>query len=291
MTAPDEWRFLETDAARVEARLVHTPTRIAFDDPEGALSAIRFGSEHPEYVFLHGAGLNAHTFDPTIIRMGVPALSIDLPGHGHSAWRDDAQYHAGALAGSITRMLAQTLTQKTTLVGQSLGGLTALEVATRIPQLISHVVLIDITPGVQTTAGASNVREFITGQREFQSIDEIIDRAIAFGIGSDRDSLRRGVELNTRVRSDGVIEFRHHLAHLNELPVGPDANSLWHKASELLAEDVRLSLIVGSDGIVTAHERERWRELVRGEKPLVVEGGHNVQEHNPIGLAEALRER
>ncbi len=35
-------------------------------------------------VFLHGGGQNAHTWDTVILGLGVPALAIDLPGHGRS---------------------------------------------------------------------------------------------------------------------------------------------------------------------------------------------------------------
>jgi pimeloyl-ACP methyl ester carboxylesterase len=57
----------------------------------GPISAIKWGDEPPQVVFLHGGGQNAHTWD-TVIGLGVPALAIDLPGHGRSAWREDGDY-------------------------------------------------------------------------------------------------------------------------------------------------------------------------------------------------------
>ena len=56
----------------------------------------------PRIVFLHGGGQNAHTWDTVIVGLGEPALAVDLPGHGHSAWREDGDYspqnNAAALA-------------------------------------------------------------------------------------------------------------------------------------------------------------------------------------------------
>ena len=43
-------------------------------------------------VFLHGGGQNAHTWDTVILGLGLPALAVDLPGHGRSAWREDGDY-------------------------------------------------------------------------------------------------------------------------------------------------------------------------------------------------------
>lgn len=48
----------------------------------GPVSALKFGDDAPRVVFLHGGGQNAHTWDTVVIGLGLPALSVDLPGHG-----------------------------------------------------------------------------------------------------------------------------------------------------------------------------------------------------------------
>src|ERR1044072_4961114 len=58
----------------------------------GSISALRFGDRPPRVVFLHGGGQNAHTWDTVILGLGEPALAVDLPGHGRSAWRDYGDY-------------------------------------------------------------------------------------------------------------------------------------------------------------------------------------------------------
>ncbi len=50
------------------------------------VSALVWGSEPPEMVFLHGGGQNAHTWDTVALALGVPLVAVDLPGHGHSDW-------------------------------------------------------------------------------------------------------------------------------------------------------------------------------------------------------------
>ena len=58
----------------------------------GEISALKWGEATPRVVFLHGGGQNAHTWDTVIVGLGVPALAVDLPGHGHSEWREDGDY-------------------------------------------------------------------------------------------------------------------------------------------------------------------------------------------------------
>jgi alpha-beta hydrolase superfamily lysophospholipase len=53
--------------------------------PDGRkMSALRWGTDTPRIVFLHGGAQNAHTWDTVVMALGVSALCIDLPGHGHS---------------------------------------------------------------------------------------------------------------------------------------------------------------------------------------------------------------
>ena len=88
----DEFSFLPDQAAEAGLTVpIPRGERLTLTLPDGrTLSAVRYGGSAPEVTLLHGAGLNAHTWDTTILALGRPALAIDLAGHGDSSWRDDA---------------------------------------------------------------------------------------------------------------------------------------------------------------------------------------------------------
>ena len=65
------------------------------------VSALVWGDEPAEYVLLHGGAQNAHTWDTLALALGRPLVAIDLPGHGHSDWRDDHDYRPQAMADDI----------------------------------------------------------------------------------------------------------------------------------------------------------------------------------------------
>lgn len=303
MTAlTDEFRFLPGDAQRV-GRTAPAPRveRVWAEVTEGRrVSGLAFAPERaPAHVFLHGAGLNAHGYDPTILALDAPALSLDLPGHGRSDWRADAAYRPDLLAPDVTLALAHLAPEPVTLVGHSLGGLTAIAVAASRPQAIRELVVLDISPGLVPQRQTGSITDFITGQRDFASHEEMVDRAIAFGIGHDRVSLARGVALNSRQRPDGRWEWTHHLAHLPPAQQTPQGGSLeeeplpfvslWQPLGELHDAGLPITLVAASAGIVGPDLVAEWRERLPGSSVVTVEGPHNLHEAAPLEIARLLR--
>ncbi|PRI10840.1 alpha/beta fold hydrolase [Leucobacter massiliensis] len=295
----DEFRFLAGDAERVgHAGALPRIERVRAEAREGRwLSGLRFSpaAGAPGLVALHGAGLNAHSFDPLLLALGLPALALDLPGHGRSDWRGDADYAPGRLAPDVTLALETLAPAPVTLLGHSLGGLTAALVAAQRPETVERLILVDITPGVSPAGDAGAIAEFITGQRDYGSVGEIVDRAIAFGIGSDRAALTRGVSLNTRRRADGRLEWTHHLAHLEGLPSAASGDPLpfapvWDALTALAGRSVPLALIRAASGMLGESHEAEWRERLPGAPVRTVAGPHNLHEANPRGLAAAVRE-
>lgn len=299
-SAVDEFSFLASDAARVGVTTLPDVHRLAVQLDEGAVSGLAFGSMPPTFTFLHGAGLNAHTFDPTILALGYPSLSFDLPGHGKSAWREDADYQPVSIAPALASAIDVMAATPQILVGHSLGGLTALHIAATHPELVSHLVMIDITPGVSAGDGASSVREFIGGRSTYDTVDQIIDRAIEYKIGHDRDALRRGITLNTRVRDDGKLEWTHHLAHLLAQPEGIEQDKVFKSETEgghrarwadipaVVEANIPVTLIRGETGMVSETLANEWLEHLPHSTMHSVKAGHNVQEHAPRELAQIL---
>ena len=292
----DEFAFIKSDAARVGLTAA-TPavTRVS----AGPVAALKFGDEPSKYTFLHGAGLNAHTFDPTILALGDPAISIDLPGHGKSDWRDDADYRPRTMTQVVSAAIESLTASPQHVVGQSLGALTAICVASANLNLVQSLTLVDITPGVEPSDGGAAIREFIGGQTSFESVEEIIDRAIKYRIGSDPVSLRRGITLNTRVRDDGRLEWTHHLAHLADSPGTSnvfsedrqsDYSSLWDDLDQIIDAGIKVALVRGESGMVPQRLEQQWINRLPSSPVFTLPTGHNVQEQAPLELAEIISE-
>src|SRR5947209_15932049 len=153
--------------------------RVDADTPEGRVSALRWGATPPRIVFLHGGGQNAHTWDTVIVGLGEPALAVDLPGHGHSAWREDGDYSPHHNAAALTPVLREFTPAADLLVGMSLGGLTAIRLAAAAPDLVDELVLIDVTPSAlkrhaEMTKEQQGTVALMHGEREVPTLQAMV---------------------------------------------------------------------------------------------------------------------
>ena len=296
----DEFSFLPAQAADAGIDGPLPPMqRLNLTLPDGrTLSALRYGDAPPEVTFLHGAGLNAHTWDTTVLALARPALAIDLAGHGDSSWRDDLAYVARVLAADVVVALEAWTEAPQLLVGQSLGGLTAAAVAAARPDLVRELVVIDITPGIDPNAGASQIREFFAGPTDWATREELVERALAFGLGGSRTAAERGVFLNSRVRPDGRVEWKHHFAHLASAAPAMAAEDAQDALRAVLGEsgweDLAgvagpITLIRGDRGYVSDADAAEFARRVPQASVEVVPSGHNVQEELPLDLGNRLR--
>jgi len=100
----------------------------------------------PDVVLLHGWSLNLRVWDG-LVRVLAPRfrlIAIDLPGHGRSDWDPRAATPA-AQAWRIHETVAP-LSERYALLGWSLGGQLALDLAAALPAGVERLVLIGTTP-------------------------------------------------------------------------------------------------------------------------------------------------
>jgi len=265
-------------------------------DDGRTLSALRFGTDAPRVTLLHGAGLNAHTWDTTALAIQQPLLAIDLAGHGDSSWREDVDYTPRTLARDVAAALEAWTSQPQVVVGQSLGGLTGAALAAAHPELVAELVVVDITPGIDVSAGPAALREFYAGPTDFASRDELVDKAMSLGFGGSRPETERGVFLNTRVRADGRVEWKHHFAHLAAQALAahdagsPTAPSVLHETGwdDLAAVSAPITLVRAERGFVSAADAAELQRRVPAARLVVMDATHNVQETAPVLLASLI---
>jgi pimeloyl-[acyl-carrier protein] methyl ester esterase len=100
----------------------------------------------PDIVLLHGWGLNLRVWDGLVdeLRSRFRLITLDLPGHGKSSWtpaRGTPAEQAWLVHSTLSR-----ISRRYALLGWSLGGQIALDLAAAMPAPIERLILIASTP-------------------------------------------------------------------------------------------------------------------------------------------------
>jgi pimeloyl-ACP methyl ester carboxylesterase len=159
--------------------------------------------------------------------------------------------------------------------------------------------VVDITPGIDVSAGPAALRAFYEGPTDFATRDELVTKAMSLGFGGTRPETERGVFLNTRVRADGRVEWKHHFAHLAAQalaahdPGSAAAPSALHETGwdDLAAVRAPLTLVRAERGFVSAEDAAELQRRIPAARVVVLDATHNVQETAPAALAELVSSR
>lgn len=285
----DEFELLPENAAEAGLPWDGPPTvtrRSIEVDGGRRVSVLAWGDAEPDAVLFHGGAQNAHTWDTVALALGRPLLAVDLPGHGRSDWRDDHDYSPATNAAALEEVVRAMAPRAALVVGMSLGGLSALALARRAPDLVRRLALVDVTPGTDREK-AEPIAAFVAGPPSFASFEEILARTVAYNPTRSESSLRRGILHNAYEREDGSWVWRYDRTWGGDIGEHVGFRRQWDDVENL---DVPALLVRGSEsGVVTDEDVAEFGRRHADLRVEVVRGaGHSVQGDRPVELAALL---
>ena len=174
-------------------------------------------------------------------------------------------------------------------VGHSLGGLTALRLATHAPGLVRRLVLVDVTPSApqrhtEMTDAQKGTVALVEGDRIFESFDAMLEVTVAAAPHRDRKSLRRGVFHNSKQLDDGTWTWRYDSFRKTE-----GFEGLWDDVPALTTPT---TLVRGANSaFVNDEDANEFARTAPGfrEVHVVAGSGHSVHSDQPLALIAILR--
>ena len=246
----------------------------------------------PPIVFLHGGGLNAHTWDLVCLglRRERHCFALDQRGHGDSEWSPEMDYTTESQVGDLEAFVDRLGLERFVLVGMSLGGVNALAWAGRHGERLAGLVIVDVGPEIRT-AGVQKIAAFTSDQQPLDSIDEVIERALAFNPRRDPRLLRLSLRHNLRQTPKGQWMWKYDQRHRGKAEPGAyerRRDLLWDAVGKVRCP----TLVVRGAQSDVFHDEDAERlaaALPRGQWVRVENAGHTVQGDNPAGLLTELR--
>jgi pimeloyl-ACP methyl ester carboxylesterase len=223
-------------------------------------------------------------------------IAPDLLGHGDSA-KPRGDYSLGANASLLRDFMLALGHERATLVGHSLGGGIAMQMAYQFPERVERLVLVSsgglgrqVTPLLRAVAlpGAELVLPLLASEPLVNAGAKIggwIDR-IGVRVGSDLAAMAAGFA------SLQDIEARRAFVHTARAVIDVGGQRVNATDKLYLAEAVPTLILWGDrDPIIPARHGIRAHELMPGSRLRIFDGaGHFPHHDDPLGFAAAITE-
>jgi pimeloyl-ACP methyl ester carboxylesterase len=158
------------------------------------------GTGEPPVLLVHGWTCDHTAMAPlfTYFRRSHRVITVDLRGHGESD-KPEQDYTMAVFADDLAWMCGELGLEKPIVIGHSMGGIIAVEVAARFPDLPSVVVTLD-SPVVASPALLDRVKPLVEGVhssafRELQ--DQFVDSMFLPTDNQERKARIKAGMLNT----------------------------------------------------------------------------------------------
>lgn len=216
-------------------------------------------------VWVHGAGLSGSTWD-RFTRTLNEALTPDLPGHGSFP-----QVHPARVE-RFADLLEEGVPQGCVLVGHSLGGMVALELAARHPERIRALVLIEAVPTVRT----SRLRVFGTSVA-LKCLQWVPPRLFVWlsTLGQTEETARH---------------LKHQLSRHTRSSINAALEAALHYDGVPLLSGIKVPtlVVIGQKNRATHGGARLIAHTIPGAKLVSLPGGHMLHTDNPTQLRRVI---
>lgn len=228
-------------------------------------------------LILHGfLGMsdNWKTLGKKFAKQGFQVHLIDQRNHGRSFHSDDFNYDL--LAEDVKRYCEHHALERVSLIGHSMGGKTAMVFATRFPEMLDKLIIVDISPKFYPThheqilAGLSAVqKETLTSRSDAEDI--MIKYVPDFGT---RQFLLKNLywkddkTLGLRINLDVLIE------NVEEIGESLSSQAIYDKETLFLKGDKSEYILTGDERLIKQHFQNAVIQQVSN-------AGHWLHAENP----------
>ena len=254
--------------------------------------------EGPVLVLIHGITSNADTWGNVISALAEnhTVVAPDLLGHGQSA-KPRGDYSLGAYASGVRDLLAALGHDRATVVGHSLGGGIAMQLAYQFPERVERLVLVD-------SGGLGREVNLILRAATLPGSEVVLPILFKLGLRRAGSALGRAltaVGLKPNADIQGMAEgfasledigARRAFVHTARSVIDPLGQRVDARDRLYLAAEMPTLLIWGDrDPMIPVSHGIEAHRLMPGSRLEIFEGaGHFPFNDDPMRFVEVLRD-
>jgi pimeloyl-ACP methyl ester carboxylesterase len=285
-------------AAATRSRRAPAATSVRQQVLHGHRIAYRQAGAGPVLLLIHGIASQSSTWDSVMPQLArnFTVLAPDLIGHGASA-KPRGDYSLGSHASSLRDLLTALGHDRATLVGHSLGGGIAMQLAYQFPALCERLVLVD-SGGLGREVGGLLRLASLPGSEyalPLLTAGRLLDAGRLASSALARLGLRAGTDLREIARCHASLadpEARAAFVQTLRSVVEPGGQRVDASNRLYLARHMPFLLIWGErDRIIPfAHGRATHRQIPHSRLAAFARSGHFPQLDEPQRFVEVVSE-
>jgi pimeloyl-ACP methyl ester carboxylesterase len=246
----------------------------------------------PPMVLLHGLRGHAHSWDDvsTAMSRSFHVLALDQRGRGDSDWAPGGDYSTDAFVADLAGFCDALSLDSFVLVGHSMGGRNSMAFASRYPEKVAKLIVVDIGPAIDASGAERITREIQGVPEEFDSFEAVVEHMSKQNRYASDAVLRRRLQYATRQLTNGKVGWRYDLAIREQRRhgAGAPAVDLWPALPKITCP----TLVVrgaNTDTLSSEVARKMVQIIPNAQLVEVQRAGHMVFEDNPEGFIAALK--
>jgi pimeloyl-ACP methyl ester carboxylesterase len=250
-------------------------------------------ADSPPLVLLHGVGQTCHTWDMFAAAMAphFHVMAFDQRGHGDSDWAPDRDYARATMVKDVSEFTKAVGLDSFYLIGMSMGGMNSMMFTSQNLPRVRSLVVVDIGPRVERT-GSSHIRDFMSGNREFNDLDEAAAVIHKFNPRRPLEAIRKYTCVyNLKQLPSGKWTWKYdsYFASAQRLGDPQVMHDQLAAAARLITCPTLLVRGAQSD-VFSLEGAKEFQQLIPGSAfELVAGAGHSVMGDNPAGFEAAVR--
>ncbi|MSQ32668.1 MAG: alpha/beta hydrolase [Dehalococcoidia bacterium] len=161
-------------ALELNIRFANRPKSASVNSAGLKINYLEWGDpSSPTLLLLHGFTSHAHCWDflADALCAKYRLIALDLPGHGDSDWSKRG-YSVSIFRKALDSFCDQMKLQSFSLLGMSLGGMIGMDFASRYPQRLNKLIIVDAGPKVPNGGRRDQIVQFFGGRSRFTSTED-----------------------------------------------------------------------------------------------------------------------
>ena len=247
---------------------------------------------NPTLVMLHGVSQQAHSWDFVSLALSPDyhVIALDQRGHGDTDWAADADYSIEAMQADIDGVIDALNLNDFNLMGHSMGGRNSFIWASRHPETLRSLTIVDTGPETQRR-GQDRIREFRELPNNLDSFQEFAERIKEY-TGRTEEQVLGALKYSIREMPDGKWAWKWDPETRNRSRAGSDpvwpTERLWECVK---AVDCPSLVLRGSRSDIFAEETlaKMGQVMTDCTTETIKDAGHLVQGDNPADFIVAAQ--